>query len=47
VQIFDDDWLTFAQRCPLEVSARFLAANLKRDFLHNGWTTGAARHELV
>jgi hypothetical protein len=48
VQIFDDDWLMFAQRCPLDGSARSLTASLKRDFLRHGWTSGsgAARREV-
>jgi hypothetical protein len=42
VQVFEDDWLSFAQRCPLESAARFLAASLKRERLREGWTDGHA-----
>jgi hypothetical protein len=29
VQVFEDDFLVFAQRCPIEGPARFLAATVK------------------
>lgn len=39
VQILgEDDWLSFARRCPPEASGRFLAASLKRERLRDGWT---------
>jgi hypothetical protein len=37
VCIFEDDWLSSAQRCALEASARFLALEIKRDRLAQGW----------
>lgn len=37
VQVFDDERLTFAWRCPRESHARFVAASLRRDHLRAGW----------
>jgi hypothetical protein len=48
VQLFDDNRLTFAWRCPRESNARFVAASLRHDHLRNGWTeSGSARREHV
>jgi len=48
VQVFDEDRLTFAWRCPRESNARFIAAGLRRDLLRNCWTkVGPARRQRV
>jgi hypothetical protein len=37
VQLFETERLMFAQRCPTERSARYLAASIRRERLRDGW----------
>jgi len=36
VQVFEGDWMSFAQRCQSEAAARFVAASLRRHKLRDG-----------